>query len=106
MARRRWVQINGELIEVTDDYVAPQRGGGASGDSALWNDRAYQDGNDPRFTSRSQHRDYMRRHGLATVDDYAGQWRKDERRRLDYRHRGTDPTRKGDLLNALRKLEK
>lgn len=102
--RRRWVYVDGEAIEVTQDYVAPTRGGGASGDAALWNDRIYQDGGDPRFSSRAQHRDYMRQHGLTTVDDFTNTWREAERKRLDFRETGRDPSRRPDMVAALQKL--
>lgn len=105
MARRRFVQIKGELYEVEEDYESPARGGGTSGDAALWNDRTYQDGNDPRFSSRTQHRDYMRRHGLTTADDFRDQWRKDEARRVARRNgTATDPSIKRDVVNTIRKL--
>jgi hypothetical protein len=103
--RRRWVMIDGELHEVTADHTAPPRGGGASGDAALWNDRIYQDGGDSRFTSRSQHRDFMRRHGLTTVDDFRETWRQAEARKVDFRQTGRDPTRKRDIVEAIHRLE-
>ena len=103
--RRRYVQISGELQEVTADYVAPARGGGLSGDSALWNDRVYQDGGDPRFTSRTQHRNYMREHGLTTADDFTNQWKRDIERRIDFRQTGRDKTRLNQIIEAIHKLE-
>lgn len=103
--RRRYVQIEGELQEVGSGFDNPARGGGASGDAALWNDRVYQDGGDPRFTSRKQHRDYMHQHGLTTVDDYSNQWRQDEARRIDFRATGRDPTRLQHMIEAIHKLE-
>lgn len=101
--RRRFVMIDGELVEVTSDYVAPTRSGGTSGDAALWNDRLYQDGGDPRFSSRAQHRDFMRRNGLTTADDFRNSWPKDQQRRVDFREKGTDPSRKQDVIRALDK---
>ena len=103
--RKRYFQIDGELFEVTADYTAPPRGGGASGDSALWNDRIYQDCNDPRFSSRTQHRDYMRRNGLTTVDDFKDHWKRAEAKRLEYRTTGRDPTRLQHIIDAVHKLE-
>lgn len=100
MSRRRWVQINGELVEVTEDYqqsfAAPNQ------DHVLWNDRIYQDGGDQRFTSRSQHREYMRMHGLTTMDDYHGQWREAERKRIEYG--APSEERKRDMIEAIHKL--
>ena len=102
--RRRWVMIEGELVEVTQDYVAPARSGGTSGDAALWNDRIYQDGGDPRFSSREQHRDYMRQHGLTTADDFTGEWKKAEQRRVDFRETGRDSSRRSDMIASLQRL--
>lgn len=101
MARRRWVQVNGELIEVSPDTdvcvvdSAKQAG-------ILWNDREYQDMGDPRFKSRSQHREYMRANGLTTVDDFKDTWRQAEKRRVESRA-GIDPTRRGAIEEAFRK---
>lgn len=100
MARKRWVQINGELIEVSPDYVPDPR---TVQDSALWNDRAYQDMGDPRFSSRSQHREFMARHGYTTVDDYHETWRKQEAERIKVRH-GYDPTRRADVERVIHQL--
>lgn len=100
--RRRWVQIEGELVEVTRDYQQP------SPDSArdagvLWNDRQYQDAGDPRFASRTQHREFMKRNGLTTTDDYNVEWRQKEAQRLKVKA-GYDPTRKEDIARAISQL--
>ena len=95
MTRRRFVQVKGELVEVSLDYQSEPR----NADSVLWNDRAYQDMNDPRFSSRSEHREYMRRHGLSTADDYTEYWAKKARERAEF-YRGADPERKTDLAKA------
>ena len=101
MGKRRFVQdpVTHELVEVSADYVSDTR----NQDAVLWNDRAYQDLNDPRFTSRSQHREFMARHGLATTSDFPGQWKEQERVRNE-RKRGIDPTRIRDIVNAAHKL--
>ena len=98
--RRRFVQdpVTLELIEVSSDYVGTR---GVSTDSILWNDRNYQDMGDPRFTSREQHREFMKRNGLTTADDYKGQWEKDGRRR-ELALQGHDPSRKQDIAEAIR----
>ena len=100
MTRRRYVQIDGELVEVSPDYVAEPR----NHDAMLWNDHAYQDMNDPRFNSRSTHREYMKKHGLTTIDDMHGEWKRAEKKRIDVR-KGIDPTRKQDLISAYQKLK-
>lgn len=57
-------------------------------DNALAGDRHYdglraQDGTD--ISSRSKHREYMKKHGLTTVDDFKGTWAAAERKRDLYR---------------------
>jgi len=100
VTRRRFVQIDGELVEVGADYVQPLR---TITDSALWGDRHYagtrtSDGVD--ISTRTKHREYMRRTGLTTVDDYSGGFKEAERRRIDAK-RGVDPSRRQDVAQAL-----
>lgn len=100
--KRRFIQdpVTHELVEVSADYVPDAR----NQDGLLWNDRIYQDLNDPRFTSRSQHREYMDRHGLASTSDFTGNtWRESERKRIE-RRQGKDPTRIRDIVNAVHQL--
>jgi hypothetical protein len=100
--KRRFVQdpVTLELVEVGDEY---QPGPRSNTDSVLWNDRTYQEMGDGRFTSRQQHRDYMKQHGLTTVDDYSNQWKNQERRRVEVAQ-GIDSTRKEHLAQTLHKL--
>jgi hypothetical protein len=100
MTRRRYIQIDGELVEVMPDYAAPAR---TITDSVLWNDRAYQDMGDPRFSSRTQHQQYMKRHGVTVSDDFKGQWAKQEAQRIAARA-GADPTRRQDVERAISQL--
>ena len=95
--RRRFVQINGELVEVGPGYRAPLR---SNTDAVLWNDRSYQDANDPRFKSRSEHREYMKRTGLTTVDDFKGDFARAEAQRAAY-YRGEDSSRRADIARAM-----
>lgn len=99
--KRRFVQdpVTLELIEVSSDYVGTR---GVSTDSILWNDRTYQDMGDPRFTSRGEHRQYMKQNGLTTADDYKNQWPKDQAMR-EKRLAGYDPSRKQDIADAIRR---
>lgn len=102
MTRRRFIQqSNGDLVEVSLDYIPEPR----NTDSVLWNDRAYQDMGDPRFKSRSEHREYMKTHDLTTVDDYRNQWREAEKRRVDLRHGRMVGQSKTDIRVALEKLQ-
>jgi hypothetical protein len=101
MARHRYIQINGELVEVSPDYVPePNR---LKGDAALWNDRTYQDAGDTRFKSRKQHREFMKRHNLTTADDFSNMWRETEKMRVAVKN-GYDPTRKQDIVKAIQQL--
>lgn len=100
--RRRWVYVKGEAIEVSADYEGERRT--PSGEAVLWNDRLYQDDSDTRYRSRSQHREFMKRHGLTTADDFKEQWKRDEKDRAA-RLAGVDKTRKGDINEAINKLQ-
>ena len=100
MTRRRWVQIDGELVEVGQDYTSPVL---CIPDSVLWNDRAYQDMGDARFSSRSQHRAYMKMKGVTVASDYREEWRNREKSRIEAK-KGIDPSRKGDIERAISQL--
>jgi len=99
MTRRRYIQVNGELIEVPLNYAPPPK----NSDAVLWNDRSYQEANDPRFASRTQHREYMKRNGLTTVDDFKGHFAAEEKRRAEFLTTGKDPSRREDLARAMEK---
>lgn len=94
--RRRFIQINGELIEVGPGYRAPIR---TNTDAVLWNDRSYQ-GVDSRFSSRTTHREYMKRHGLTTVDDFKGTFASAEKSRAEF-FSGKDASRRADIAKAM-----
>ena len=95
--RKRFVAVGNKWVEVSNDYVQPAQ----NHDAVLWNDRAYTELNDPRFSSRSTHREYMKSRGLTTVDDYKGQFERDAKARADFFTKGTDPTRVHDVVQAL-----
>jgi hypothetical protein len=106
MSRRRWVQIKGELIEVTPDYVGETRDG-ARNAGLLWNDRGYDglqatDGAD--ISSRTKHREYMKRTGLTTVDDFSSQWARQSKERQEYMTRGGS-IRRTDIERAIHQLQ-
>ena len=99
MTRRRWIYIKGEALEVSEDYAQPLK----AADNVMWNDRLYQDDKDQRYASRSQHREFMKRNGLTTMDDYKGTWEKDASKRTSTLA-GKDPTRIRDVVEAFNKL--
>lgn len=97
--RRRYIQVNGELVEVSRDYAPPPRGA----DEVLWNDRSYQDACDPRFSSRTQHREYMKRKGLTTIDDFKQHFASAAKQRAEFFTTGKDASRREDVARALEK---
>ena len=96
--RRRFIQRGLELIEVTGE----DRDRARRADHILWNDRAYQDANDSRFTSRTTHREFMKRENLTTIDDFKEQFKRDREKRLAF-YRGEDSSRKADIARAMEK---
>lgn len=105
--RRRWVQIDGQLVEVSNDYV-PESMTGARDSGALWNDRSYDglqatDGSD--ISSRSKHREYMRINGLTTADDYKDTWAAAQKAREQYMTRGGS-VRRQDIERAIYQLQR
>ena len=104
--RRKWVYDPevGEMIEVTPEW-SPSKD---TRTSALWNDRHYHglratDGTD--ISSRKKHREYMKRMGLTTADDFKSHWDKAKSEREHYmRHGGS--VSKRDIAEAIRQLER
>jgi hypothetical protein len=95
--RRRYIAVGNKWVEVSTDYSPPPKGA----DEVLWNDRAYQDMNDPRFKSRSEHREYMRQHNLTTYDDFANHFQREEQKRNEFRTTGgRDPSRVEAVVQA------
>jgi hypothetical protein len=94
--RRRWIQQkDGSLVECAGTERIS-----ANADSLLWNDRLYQDANDPRFSSRSEHRKYMRAHNLVTVDDFRETWAKSQVARAEFYRSAPDASRVQDVAQA------
>lgn len=58
------------------------------------------------INSRKQHRDYMRRKGLTTIDDFSrpgGTWERQQKARDKFLD-GHDPSRKRDVIDAYKQL--
>ena len=103
MTRRRYIQIEGKLVEVTDDYQAPQRkGNNIMGDQHYDGLRA-PDGTD--ISTRSKHREYMKRTGLTTADDFKSDWSRANEARTQYRQQGGSISR-ADVARAMEKLRR
>ena len=103
MSRKRWIYIDGEALEVSPDYQQPK-------DEAKFrvvNDRHY-DGlratDGTNISTRKRHREYMKRNGLTTMDDYTETWKQDAKQR-EKRMQGIDPNRKRDIAEAMQRLE-
>jgi len=104
MTRRRYVQIKGELVEITDDYQ-PER---HNDSGALWGDRSYDglratDGTD--ISTRAKHREYMKLNNLTTVDDFKETWSKAQEQRDRYRQSGGTFSKR-DIERAISQLQR
>jgi hypothetical protein len=78
-------------------------------DGMLWGDRHYEglqatDGTD--IGSRTKQREYMRRHGLTTADDFKQTWAQAEKARTEYRTTGKGgAVTRNDIARAIHRLE-
>ena len=104
--RRKWVYDKdvGEMVEVTAERISPVD----TRTDALWGDRHYDglqapDGAD--ISSRKKHREYMKRMGYATVDDFKESWAKAKEEREHYMKNGGS-VRRSDIVEAIRQLER
>jgi len=111
VTRRKWVYDEElkEMVEVTPDYRPAAKGKNALNHlGGLWGDRHYDglsttDGVD--ISSRKKHREYMKRTGLTTADDFKGEWEAARKKREDYYQRG-GTIRKQDIVEAIHKLQR
>ena len=93
-----------EMVEVSVTYEAPARA-----DGALWNDKHYEglkatDGTD--ISSRTKHREYMKRNGLTTADDFKDTWAKAGQKRAEYyQGKGGGAVTRDDIGRAIHQLE-
>lgn len=100
--RYRYDPESGEMIEI--EGGSPKRSANSTG--ALWNDRHYHglqatDGTD--ISSRKKHRDYMKRTGLTTADDFQSSWAQAKQSRERYMREGGS-VRKQDIVEAIQQL--
>jgi len=100
--RYRYDPESGEMIETT----APSQQHSAASAGALWNDRHYHglratDGTD--ISSRRKHREYMKRNGLTTADDFNSSWARAKQEREHYMRQGGS-VRKQDIVQAIEQL--
>jgi len=97
---------DGTLVEVDIHSSGSPRNG--NGDDALWGDRHYDglqapDGTD--ISSRSKHREYMKRNDLTTYDDYAGEFAKKRQQRDEYHLGQRGSVSKNDINEAIEYLK-
>ena len=100
--RKRFVAVGNKWVEVGQDFVQEPK----NHDSVLWNDREYQDVGDPRFASRTQHREFMKANNLTTYDDFTETFKKEQARRDEFYARAPDPTRPQDIIRAINQLQR
>lgn len=107
MTRRRYVYDEklGRLVELTAEPT--QRANAQDHLGSLWGDRHYDgmrasDGED--ISSRKKHREYMKRHGVTTADDFKNTWAQARQQRDEYYTRG-GTVRRQDIVASIEKLQ-
>lgn len=104
--RRKFIydRKSDKMVEVSLDYQPEARQ-----DGSLWNDRHYDglratDGTD--ISSRTKHREYMKRNGLTTADDFKETWSKaSQQREAYYQGKGGGAISRDDIGRAIHQLE-
>lgn len=108
MSRRTFVQDpeTGELIP-KEDYIPRHH---LNPHHLVMGDRHYDglqatDGTD--ISTRTKHREYMKAHGLATMDDFQQTWKREAERRARYfqGQPGTGAVSRDDVARAIHQLE-
>ncbi|CAB4166615.1 hypothetical protein UFOVP840_42 [uncultured Caudovirales phage] len=107
MTRRRYVYDEklGRLVELTAE--PPERANAQDHLGSLWGDRHYDgmrasDGAD--ISSRKKHREYMKRHGVTTADDFKDTWARARQQRDEYYTRG-GTVRRQDIVATIERLQ-
>lgn len=92
--------------------TSPRRVDGPSGDAWRYNDRLYSDNpfkapDGTLIDSRSKHREYMKRAGVTTMDDFKDTWEQKRKERDAFYTPGAShdsKSRREDLERAIVKL--
>lgn len=107
MTRRSYVYDEqlGQMVERTREPV--RRANAQDHLGGLWGDRHYDgmrasDGED--ISSRKKHREYMKRHGVTTSDDFKDTWARARQQRDEYYTRG-GTVRRQDIVASIEKLQ-
>jgi hypothetical protein len=106
MTRRRfvWSPDDDRLVEVTPDYEQPHRDARDNFTSdAIYDGLQATDGAD--ISTRKKHREYMKKNGLTTVDDFEGVWAKSRKERDDYYTGKRGSVTKDDIARAIHQLQ-
>ena len=106
MARRRfiWSPEDDCLVEVTPDYEqAPREARDFLTSDAIYDGLKATDGTD--ISTRTKHREYMRRNGLTTMDDFKGTWEQAAKQRADLFTGRKGTVTRDDIGRAIHQLE-
>ena len=107
MARRRfiWDRELDTLVEVTPDYEQPGRDDARNilASDAIYDGLRASDGTP--IDTRTKHREYMRRNGLTTIDDFTDTWKHARKQRDDYYTGKKGTVTKDDIGRAIHQLE-
>jgi hypothetical protein len=107
MPRRRfvWSPEDDRLVEVTPDYEqAPREARNTLTSDAIYDGLRATDGSD--ISTRTKHREYMRRNGLTTADDFTGEWAKAAQKRAEFfQGKGGGSVSRDDIGRAIHQLE-
>lgn len=103
MTRKSYVQINGKLVD-KEELAAREH---YTDSGALWGDRHYDgmtapDGTD--ISTRSKHREYLKRSGLVTFDDYQGTFAKQQEARDAYHSGQRGTISRNDIQRTIEKF--
>jgi hypothetical protein len=104
--RYRYDPESGEMVEI-GATLPPRRKDALNHMSALWGDRHYDGLAAPGgadISSRKKHREYMKRTGLTTADDFKETWAKAKVDRERYYQQGGS-VRKQDIREAIERLQ-
>jgi hypothetical protein len=106
VARRRFIFSKelGCLVEVSPDYEQPSRNANDNFTSdAIYDGMTATDGTD--ISTRTKHREYMKRNGLTTADDFKETWSKAAQERAEYYTGKRGTVTREDIGRAIHQLE-
>lgn len=107
MARRRWIYVNGVAYEDGVDLV-PENPLEMRPHNRVIGDLHYDglratDGTD--ISTRTKHREYMKRNNLTTMDDFTNTFSEAQKRKAEYTTKGGTVKRQ-DIERAIYELQK